>query len=135
MKRLEALAFKTGDGKIVKPNWQGFVANVFVLLHDGDCLACRRVCQRFMEWQNEFAEWDAKIWCVWRGSFIPEGCQGVLEVGKARRKWIEGDSAGVLVVDRYGVLVEQWLPTSGSGFPSPGEVLSRVKQISLQCPE
>ncbi len=135
VKRLEPLPFKTANGKIVKPNWQVAVATVFVFLHDGHCFACKRVCRQFSEWQNQFAEWDSRIWFVWRGDFIPESCQGVLEVGKVRQGWLEEDSVGVLVIDRYGIIVSNWLATSGKGFPSPDEVLSTVKQIALQCPE
>lgn len=134
MKRLEPLPFKTKSGEIVKPDWRGWVATVFVFLHDGHCFACKRVCQKFAEWQNQFAEWDAKVWIVWRGDFVPEGCQGVLESGKVRQKWLDKISAGVLLVDRYGVLVKGWDASTGK-FPSPKEVLSAVKQIVLQCPE
>jgi len=135
MKRLSPLAFKTTNGEIVKPNWQVTVATIFVFLHDGHCFACKRVCQQFSEWQNQFAEWDAKVWLVWRGDFVPEGCQGVLEVEKARQNWLGEDSAGVLIVDRYGIVASSWLATSWKGFPPPDEVLSTVKQIALQCPE
>jgi len=135
VKRLEPLPFKKANGKIVKPNWQVAVATVFVFLHEGHCFACKRVCRQFSEWQNQFAEWDAKVWIVWRGDLIPEDCQGVLESGKARRCWLDGDSAGILVIDRNGIVVKQWFATSSKGFPTPDEVLSTVRQIALQCPE
>lgn len=135
VKRLEPLPFKTANGEFVKPNWQVAAATVFVFLHDGYCFACKRVCQQFSERQNQFAEWDAKVWLVWRGNFVPEDCQGVLEVGKARQNWLGEDSVGILVVDRYGIVASSWFGTLGKGFPSPDEVLSTVKQIALQCPE
>lgn len=135
MKRLEPLPFKAVSGEIVKPNWQAVVATVLVFLHDGHCLACKRVCQQFLEWQNQFAEWDAKVWLIWRGDSVPESCQGVLEVGKVRQQWLKGDSAGVLLVDRNGLVIRQWSASLGKGFPPPMEVLTVVKQIALQCPE
>ncbi len=135
MKRLKPSFFKTGNGENVKPSWQYHVATIFVFLHDGNCFACRQVCQRFSERQNQFEEWGAKVWFVWRGDFIPEGCQGILESGKVRQNWLDNDAAGILVVDRHGVVVKQWLASSGKGFPPPDEVLSTVKQIALQCPE
>jgi len=135
MKRLSPSTFKTANGEIVKPDWRDCAATVFVFLHDGHCLACKSLCRQFTERQNQFSEWGARVWLVWRGDFVPEGCQGVMEVGKVRRKWLDGDDAGVLLVDRHGVVERQWRASSGKGFPSPEEVLNAVKQIALQCPE
>ncbi|MCS7266068.1 MAG: hypothetical protein NZ805_14700 [Armatimonadetes bacterium] len=135
MKRLTPLPFKTNDGEIVNPNWRKYVANVFVFLHDGHCFACKRVCHNFYEWQKEFDEWGAKVWLVWRGDFVPDGCQGFLENAKVRQKWLESDAAGILIVDRNGLMVKRWLASSGKGFPSPKEVLNAVKEIAIQCPE
>ncbi|MCS7191490.1 MAG: hypothetical protein NZ937_00700 [Armatimonadetes bacterium] len=135
MKRLTPLPFKTPDGEIVNPDWRKHVANVFVFLHDSHCFACKHICQNFSDWLKEFDEWGAKVWLVWRGDFVPEGYQGFLENAKVRQKWLESDTAGVLIVDRHALIVRRWHASLGKGFPSPEEVLSAVKEIVIQCPE
>lgn len=135
MKRLTILPFKRANGEIVKIDWRENVATVFVFLHDGHCLACKQICQKFDEWQKQFEEWGSKIWFVWRGDFVPNDCQGVLESGKVRQNWLKNDAVGILIVDRHGVVIEQWFASSGKGLPLPEEVLNAIKQIALQCPE
>jgi len=135
VKRLTPFHFRTKDGKIVKPNWRSHTATVFVFLHDGNCIACKNLCRKFAEWSGRFAEWDADLWLVWRGDFIPEGCEGFLETNsKTRKSWLDGEASGVLIVDRDGIVACKW-ETSTMGFPTPEEVLATVKQIALQCPE
>jgi hypothetical protein len=71
---------------------------------------------------------------IWRGEIVPEGCEGFLEgSSNLRRRWLGESSAGVLVVDRFGVVAKKW--SAIEGFPSPEEVLAVVKDIALQCPE
>lgn len=135
MKRLIPYPFRTAKGEIVKPDWRASTATVFVFLHDAHCFACRKICLNFSERQKQFDEWGAKIWLIWRSDSVPEGYQGILEIGKVRQQWLNSDSAGILLVDRNGVVVRQWSASSGKGFPSPEEVLTAVKQIALQCPE
>ena len=135
MKRLPSVSLKTPDGATVTPDWRKNAVTVIVLLHDGNCYACRATCQRYAAERAAFGEWDAELLLVWRGERVPEGCEGMLAAsGAARRAWLEGDAAGVLLVDRNGVVVRQW-SASGKGFPSPEEVLAAVKHVALQCPE
>ncbi len=135
MKRLPSVSLKTPDGATVTPDWRKNAVTVIVILHDGNCYACRASCQRYAAKRERFAEWDAELLLVWRGSKVPDDCEGLLdESGVARRTWLEGDAAGVLLVDRNGVVVRQW-SASAEGFPSPEEVLAAVKHVALQCPE
>jgi hypothetical protein len=135
MKRLPTVSLKTPDGMTVTTDWRKHAVTVIVMLHDGNCHACRATCQRYAAERERFAEWDAELLLVWRGGKVPDDCEGVLdESGVARRAWLESDAAGVLLVDRNGVVVRRW-NASGKGFPSPEEVLAAVKHVALQCPE
>jgi peroxiredoxin len=135
MKRLPTISLKTPDGMTVTTDWRKHAVTVIVMLHDGNCHACRATCQRYAAERERFAEWDAELLLVWRGSKVPDDCEGVLdESGVARRAWLESDAAGVLLVDHNGVVVRRW-NASGKGFPSPEEVLAAVKHVALQCPE
>ena len=134
MKRLENLTLRSANGEVVEPKWQNYVATVMVFLHDGHCLACRKTCRTFSELREQLAEWDANLLLIWRGEIVPEGCEGLLEgSSNLRRKWLSESSAGVLVVDRFGVIAKKW--SAIEGFPSPEDVLTVVKDIALQCPE
>ena len=53
------------------------------------------------------------------------------ESGVARRAWLDGDAAGVLLVDRNGTVVRQW-SDSEKGFPDLNEVLAAAKHAALQ---
>jgi peroxiredoxin len=135
MKRLPTVSLKTPDGMTVTTDWRKHAVTVIVMLHDGNCHACRATCQRYVAERAAFGEWDAELLLVWRGERVPEGCEGMLDAsGAARRAWLESDAAGVLLVDRNGVVVRRW-NASGKGFPSPEEVLAAVKHVALQCPE
>ena len=134
MKRLENLALWSANGELVEPKWQNHVATVLVFLHDSHCLECRQICRTFAELRDQLAEWDANLLLIWRGEIVPEGCEGFLEgSSNLRRKWLGESSAGVLVVDRFGVVVKKW--SAIEGFPSPEDVLAVIKDIALQCPE
>jgi len=125
---------QSARGEVAEPKWQNHVATVLVFLHDGYCFACRQIYQAFAERREQLAEWDASLLLVWRGEFVPEGCEGFLEGhSNLRRKWLGENSAGILIVDRFGVITKKWSVLEG--FPSPEEVLSVVKEIALQCPE
>lgn len=134
MKRLASLPFLTKSGEIVKPKWQYHTATVLVFLHDAHCIACKEICRNFAEIEKQFEEWGARLWLVWRGNFVPEGCEGFREVnGKVRLELLGENSTGVLIVDRHGVVVKKW--SALEGFPSPSEVLTEAQHIALQCPE
>ena len=134
MKRLENLTLRSANGEVIEPKWQNYVATVMVFLHDGYCLACRKTCRTFSELRGQLAEWSANLLLVWRGEFVPEGCEGFLEgSSNLRRKWLGESSAGVLVVDRFGVVAKRW--SAIEGLPTPEEILDVVKHIALQCPE
>lgn len=135
MKRLPTVSLKAPDGTMVSTDWRKRAVTVAVILHDSFCHACRATCRRYLAEQERFAEWGAELLVIWRGSKVPDDCEGVLDdSGVVRRTWLEGDSAGVLLVDRNGIVVRQW-SASEKGFPLPEEVLAAVKHTALQCPE
>ncbi len=135
VRRLKPLPLKTPKGTII-PDWRQHTATVLVFLHDAHCHACRQVSQQYESVKELFAEWDAEVWLIWRSERVPEsGNYAWEESGKARREWLLGDSAGVVVVDRHGVVVRQWDASEGKGFPPPEEVLVALKHLAVQCPE
>ncbi|MFA0783782.1 MAG: hypothetical protein YYHSYBAR_002173 [Candidatus Fervidibacter sacchari] len=134
MQRLTNFVLRSKSGEVIEPRWQKHIATVLVFLHDGHCLACRQICRTFAELKKQLTEWDASLLLIWRGEFVPEGCEGFLEgSSNLRRKLLGESSAGVLVVDRFGVVTKKW--SAVEGFPSPKEVSDVVKDIALQCPE
>lgn len=135
MRRLPPVTLKMPDGAPFTPDWRRYAVTVVAMLHDSNCHVCRAHCRLYATAKERLAEWDANLLLVWRGSKVPNGCEGVLdESGAARRAWLDGDAAGVLLVDRNGVVVRHW-NASGKGFPSVEEVLAAVKHAVLQCPE
>lgn len=53
-------------GEIAGLKWRNNAANVLVFLRDGHCLARKKICQAFVEREDQFAEWGAKLWIIWR---------------------------------------------------------------------
>jgi peroxiredoxin len=134
MQRLTNFVLRSVNGGFIEPRWQNHLATVLVFMHDGHCLACRQICRTFAELREQLSEWGANLLLIWRGEIVPEGCEGFLEgSSNLRRKWLGESSAGVLVVDRFGVVVKKW--SAIEGFPSPEDVLAVIKDIALQCPE
>ncbi len=136
MKRLAPLSLKTANGDTVTTDWRKHTTTVLVFLHDAHCFACRRVFQQYEALRSTFSEWDTALELIWRGDKIPDDLGGVREESvRTRSACLDGDSAGVVVVDRHGVVVRQWGASVGRGFPKPEEVLQSVKQACLECPE
>lgn len=119
----------------MSPDWRTGTATVLVFLHDANCIACRSFSQSLASLEGAFGEWGARLWVIWRGQKVPDGCPGVADpTGDARRQVLDGDSSGVAVVDAYGCVVHR-LGTSGRSFPDPKELVAMVKGMALACPE
>ncbi len=135
LRRLSRTAFLAADGFPVTVDWRRRSATVLVFLHDANCIACRAFEQRLGQAHEVVKLWGGQILTVWRGQSIPSGSQGLADpAGAVRRLALDGDSAGVAVVDAQGVVVKS-LSLSGTSFPDPDTLVGMVKSLVLQCPE
>ena len=136
MQRLQPLSVKTRDETTIVIDWRAHEVTVLVFLHDAHCFACQQLSCRYEQMRSELAVWDAALWLVWRGDRIPEGSNGVREESaRLRRICLEGDAAGVVLVDRHGIVVRRWGASGGKGFTSPEEVVAAGQLLAAACPE
>jgi hypothetical protein len=65
MKRLPTVSLKTPDGMTVTTDWRKHAVTVIVMLHDGNCHACRATCQRYVAERAVCA--NGMLNCCWSG--------------------------------------------------------------------
>lgn len=124
---------------------------VLVFLHSCDCEFCQRVVRAFKFFASRYKEENTEVIFV-----LPDKCGEAqdlkTELGipfkvladekrNALQKFIEVPPeedkplVAVLVVDRFGALLDQWYSFGEEIFPDQQRFLTSLVQAEIECPE
>lgn len=124
---------------------------VLAFLHSRDCEFCQRVVRAFKFFASRYKEENTEVLMI-----LPERLEEAQDLktelgipfkvladkkGNALQKFIEVPSeedkplVAVLVVDRFGALLDQWYSSREKIFPDQQRLLSSLVQAEIECPE